>query len=103
MQLRRQLYVIVRRFPPEERFALASQLRRAAISVPSTIAEGHARLIRRDYRQYVSMARGTVAEIETQLLIAGEENYVDQTDLDVAMNLADEVSRMCTSLIRNLS
>jgi four helix bundle protein len=102
MQLRRNVYTVVHRLPPEERFALGVQMRKASVSVPSNIAEGHARQIRRDYRQYLSMSRGSLAELETQLQVAWEENYVDDIEYRRNTSLADEVSRMLTTLIQRL-
>ena len=103
MQLRRLLYAIVRGLPPEERYALGLQMRKVSVSVPSTIAEGHARQARKDYRQYLSMARGSLAEIATQLEVAKEEHYVDAEAFKTALALTDEVSRMTTSIMRKLS
>ena len=103
MKLRRDVYVVVHRLPAEERFALGIQLRKASVSVPSTIAEGHARLIRRDYRQYLSMSRGSLAELETQLQIAWEEKYMDDTEYSRITSLAAEAGGMLTTLIERLA
>ncbi len=102
MQLRRLVYAIVRGLPPEERFALGVQLRKASVSVPSNIAEGHARQARNDYRQFLSMAGGSLAEIETQLEIANEENYTGEDAFRAALGLANEVGRMISAIIRTL-
>ena len=102
MQLRRDVYVVIRRLPPEERFALGVQLRRGAVSIPSNVAEGHARQIRRDYRQFLSMSRGSLAELETQLQVAWEENYMDDDEYRRITSLADEIGRMLTTLIQRL-
>jgi len=102
MQLRRDVYVVVHHLPPEERFALGVQLRRASVSVPSNIAEGHARQIRRDYRQFLSISRGSLAELETQLQVAREENYMDDAAYRRITSPADEVGRMLTTLIQRL-
>ena len=103
MELRRQVYAIVRCLPSDERYALGLQLRRAAVSVPSNIAEGQSRQIRRDFRQYLCMARGSIGEIDTQLEIALELCPTSKEQVVQAMRLADEISRMLTALIRRLT
>ena len=75
MDLVSEVYRLTKLFPKEELFGLSAQLRRAAVSVPSNIAEGAARLSRKEFRQYLSVARGSLAEIETQLLIAENLGY----------------------------
>ena len=71
----KQIYSLTQTFPPEERYGLASQMRRAAVSVPSNIAEGQARHTTREFIQFVSHAEGSVAELDTQLIIAIELGY----------------------------
>ena len=102
MQLRRDVYVVVHRLPPEERFALGVQLRKASVSVPSNVAEGHARQLRRDYRQFLSMSRGSLAELETQLQVAWEEKYTGTTEYHRIISLGAEVGSMLTTLIQRL-
>lgn len=69
-------------FPKDERFGLVSQMRRAATSIPSNIAEGHGRLSTNEYRQFLGIARGSLKELETQILIASDLDYLDKTAAD---------------------
>jgi len=98
----REIYRISSTFPTDERFGLTSQIRRAAVSVPSNIAEGHARHSTREYLRFVSNAQGSLAEVLTQLHIAVELNYCARRDLAPLFTEVDELSRMLTSLRRSL-
>lgn len=79
----KQVYAITARFPADEKFGLVVQLRRAAVSVPSNIAEGAARSSRKDFARFIAAARGSLAEIETQLTIANELGFCVAADLPV--------------------
>jgi four helix bundle protein len=76
VELTLEVYRITESFPQSERFGLTAQLRRAAVSVPSNIAEGHARNTRGEYRQFLSIARGSAVEVEVQLFLAEQLGYV---------------------------
>ncbi|MGE5608566.1 MAG: four helix bundle protein [Bacillota bacterium] len=102
MALGKEVYRLTKRFPPGERFGLVLQLRRAAVSVSSNIAEGHARQ-GREFLSYLSIARGSLAEVESQLLLAVELSYLQSSDLTPAIQSAAEIRRMSTSLTRKLS
>ena len=102
MDLVREIYVVTRRFPRDEIFALGAQLRRAAVSVPSNIAEGNGRQRRRDYVRFLLIARGSLQEIETQLLIARDLGYVPAEVIEHADQLTGEVGRMLAGLIRSI-
>ena len=71
------VYEITKNFPQEERYGLANQMRRAAVSIPSNIAEGHMRTTNKDFRQFLSVARGSCAELETQCVIAYKLGYIN--------------------------
>ncbi len=98
IQLVKEIYRVSRAFPETERYGLTSQLTRAAISVPANIAEGNARGTRRDYAQFVSIARGSLAEVETYLIIAVELGYVSSDEVKELNNELDEIGRMLTAL-----
>ena len=95
-------YARARSFPPEERYGLVSQIRRAAVSITGNIAEGHGRQQRRDYWQFLSIARGSLAELESHFDVAEQLGYVSHSDLEVLRKLADEVSRMLATLLRKI-
>jgi four helix bundle protein len=103
MELVVATYDLTRTFPPEERRALTDQLRRAAVSVPSNIAEGHARNHRKEFLHFLSLARSSVKEIETQLLIAVRVKYVTDGEVRDALALCDEVSRMLRAMSNALA
>ena len=102
MALTLEVYRITASFPQAERFGLTSQLRRAAVAVPSNVAEGHARSTRGEYKNFLSVARGSVVEVEVQLTLARELGYVDQQLIAQAFVYCDAISRMITTLKRAL-
>jgi four helix bundle protein len=89
-------------FPAEERFGISSQLQRAGVSIASNIAEGYGRGSRKDYKQFLAIARGSTLEVQTQLIIANELSYCDLDQLKTAEALSEEVSRMLYALISKL-
>lgn len=99
------IYRLTQRFPREELFGLTSQMRRAAVSIPSNIAEGKGRHGSRDICQFLYTARGSLHELETQLEIANDLGYVDQKNIDAAKarELLGEVARMLNGLIRSFA
>jgi four helix bundle protein len=102
MSLVLEVYRITARFPHAERFGLINQLRRAAVSVPSNIAEGHARTTHGEYKHFLSIARGSVIEVEVQLTLAEQLGYVPSHALTKALDHCDAISRMITNLKRAL-
>jgi len=102
IQLSLSIYNLTRIFPKEERYGLTSQLQRAGVSIPSNIAEGYGRGTRKDYKQFLSIARGSTLEVQTQLLIANELGYCDSAQVKQAESLSEEVSKMLYSLIAEL-
>jgi len=98
MTFAKQVYAMVRDFPSEERYALSDQVRRAAVSISSNIAEGCGRATNRDYAHFLSIARGSLYETMSQLEMAQSLGYVES--LTDAESLAAEISRMLTTLMK---
>lgn len=96
------IYRLSRDFPPEELYGLSSQLRRAAVSIPSNIAEGHGRGTRRDHRHFVGIARGSTLELQTQLAIAAELGLVRLALMGTVRTQAEEIGKMLWGLLRKL-
>jgi len=96
-------YRCTQAFPKSETYGLTSQLRRAAVSVPSNIAEGQARLSTGGFKQVLGNARGSLAEVETQILIARELGYMDQNQGHCLLGDAAEVGRILNGLLASLS
>ena len=97
-----EVYRVTTTFPKEETFSLTQQMRRAAISVPSNIAEGFNRVHNKEERQFLYMALGSCAEVETQTDIAFELKYLDGSDRDRLLEQLDHESRMLRNLIKRL-
>jgi four helix bundle protein len=96
------IYEATRLFPADERYGLTNQLRRAAVSVPSNIAEGQARLSQKEFHHFLSIARGSMAEIETQLLLAKDLQYLSAPKCAVLLASADELGRILNGLIASI-
>jgi four helix bundle protein len=94
-----QIYKATTKFPTDERYGLASQLRRAAVSFPSNIAEGAARSSVREYIQFLYVALGSLSEIETQVMIAGKLGYLSVDDL---LEEVESLRKMTLKLIKYL-
>jgi four helix bundle protein len=103
MDLVEAIYKVTRTFPNDEMYGLTSQLRRAAVSVPSNIAEGQGRASTREFLYHLSVAHGSVCEVETHVLIAERLTYLDEQAVHRLMNLASEVGRLINGLTNSLS
>ena len=99
MELAVAAYAIARKLPKEENFALADQIRRSAVSIPSNIAEGYGRGSPKDYARFLSMARGSRYELETQLFLCENLGYVTQDEISTAIRLGQEVAKMLNVII----
>ena len=102
MDLVAAVYCCTQTFPKAETYGLVSQLRRAAVSVPSNIAEGHARQSTGEFRQFLGHARGSLVEIETQVLIAQRLGYVDSTRSVQLLERTAEIGKVLSGLLRAL-
>jgi four helix bundle protein len=98
-----EVYRVTQALPGEERFGLTAQLRRAAVAIPSNIAEGHSRLGAGEFRRFVSIARGSVAEVDTQLAVAVALGFIGADDIASLSSNLDRLSKMLFSLYRRLS
>ena len=101
MDLAQSIYSITARYPPEERFGLTAQMRRAAVSIPSNIAEGSSRNSTGEYLNFLGIARGSLAELETQLMLAERLSLSPVPAPDLSMETA-EVGRLLNGLMRAL-
>ena len=94
----KQVYVLTHYFPKEEQYGLSSQLRRAAVSIPSNIAEGHSRSGTKDFIQFISIAIGSLAEVETQIILAEDLEFVSNVQTISLYKMIDELQRMLHGL-----
>ena len=94
-----RIYEVTQNFPNDERYGLTQQVRRAAVSIPSNIAEGFGRYTRPDYLRFLDMARGSTYELQTQMRIARDLGYTNDTEL---MDKIEELERVLNGLIRSL-
>ena len=102
MDLVLAVYRVTDRFPEHERFGLTGHTRKSAISVPSNIAEGHARDSTREFLHHLSIAQGSLAETETQLLVALRLEYVGKPDLRESWDLIQDVGKLINRLVQSL-
>ena len=102
MRLATATYTVIERFPPRVAWGLQRQLEKAAVSVPSNIAEGHARDSTKEFLHYISYALGSIAELETQILLAASKEFVTPRDADDLMAQADEVGKMLRAVQKTL-
>jgi len=103
MHLAKSVYQLTTRFPADERFGLTGQMRRAAISVPSNIAEGQARSGTREFLQFLSHASGSLAELETQTLLSVDLRYCNAADVGLVLQEIAELQKMLAAIRRKLS
>lgn len=99
MELARIIYRLTSRFPRDEVFGLTNQIRRAVVSIPSNIAEGFGRGSDREFIHFLRIAKGSAAEVETQILISEDLHYMSPDDAQAALSLCDEIVRMLGTMI----
>ncbi len=102
MELTKQIYHLTQAFPDGEKYGLVSQMRRAAVSIPSNIAEGQARRSTKEFIQFISHAEGSVAELDTQLILALDLGYCTQQQVEKAFSFVADLRNMLNALRRTL-
>lgn len=96
------VYKVTKRFPENEKYGLTSQIRRAAVSIPSNIAEGYGRKTTQDYIRFLYIAYGSTCELETQILLSGDLGYLDKENLSGFQSKIGSIERMLKALIKSL-
>ncbi len=97
-----KIYEITKDFPKDEQFGLTSQIRRAAVSIPSNIVEGKARNSKVEYKRFLSIARGSLEEVKYQVLLAKDLNYIDKNKYKEVLKIAMDTGRLLAGLIKSL-
>jgi len=97
------IYKLVKQFPDDEKFGLISQIKRSSVSVPSNIAEGYGRNHTKDYIRFLNIARGSLYEMQTQLQVALNLDFIVEEDLNEINSLSVEVEKMLNSLINKIA
>ena len=103
MELVTKVYKITKQFPADERYGLTDQLRRAAISIPSNIAEGHARKSKVDFARFLRISLGSCTELETQVMIAQNLEYLIKNEMNSILEESLAIRKMISKLITTLS
>ena len=103
IELVKEIYLLTGPFPSGEKFGLSSQLRRAAVSVPSNIAEGQARKSSAEFNRFLSISQGSLAELETQLIISTELKFCDNQEINATLEKIYELQKMLYSLQSKLA
>ena len=98
MDLAEQVYALTQAFPQHERYGLAGQMQRAAVSIPSNIAEGHTKEHSKEYLQHLSIARASLAELETQLELAARLKYLSSEQLEQILGQIGSLGRQLSAL-----
>jgi len=102
MQLTKMIFLLTNKFPDSEKFGLVSQMRRAAVSIPSNIAEGHGRQSRKELKQFYATAYGSALELETQMILAKELKFGEAAGFQQPTDLLLEVLKMLNVIIRKI-
>ena len=103
IRLVEDIYKISQNFPKEEIYGLTSQLKRAAVSIPSNIAEGFTRLHNKEYRQFLYISLGSCAELNTQIIISSRLSYLSSEKANGILKEIEEISKMIMGLIKKLN
>lgn len=103
IEIVKEIYLICKDLPKDEVFGLQSQMKRAAISIPSNIAEGYGRNYTQNYIQFIKIARGSLLELETQIIISKELDMISEDKFDKIINLITEENKMLNAFIKSIS
>ena len=103
MALVEMIYQVTRQFPREEIYGLTGQIRRASVSIPSNIAEGQGRTSNKEFQNFLSIAHGSLREVETQILIVQRLGYLPYKEVQAILGLAGETGRLINGLLNSLS
>lgn len=103
MDIVADVYELTKQFPSEEMYGLTNQVRRAAVSIPANIAEGFRRYHPKEHKQFLAIARGSAAELETELLIARRLGYISEDGLEMLSSKLESLGRMVTAILRKFS
>jgi len=98
----KMVYIIIKKFPDDEKFGLSSQVKRASVSIPSNIAEGSSRFSKKEFIRFLYISRGSLCELETLFIISKELNFIDSNELKKVLDLKDEIGKMIYGLINSL-
>ena len=99
----KNVYVMTKKFPPDELYGLAKQLRRAVVSIPSNIAEGSSKRSTKEFMRFLNIAYGSLCEVETQIILAFDLEYIDQQILSIRSEEIAELGHMINGLLRSLN
>lgn len=102
MDLTMAFYKLSKEFPKEESFGITSQMRRAVVSIPSNIAEGWGRKSNKSFAQFLKIARGSLYEFETQIIISERQQYLTREDSEAIQLIAEELSKMLNAFIAKI-
>jgi len=102
MTLVTDVYLVTSGFPKEEMFSITSQIKRSSVSVPSNLAEGFGRHYTREFIRFMQISRGSLYELQTQLEIAGNLNFLDKENLENLLEKSNEIERMLNKLISKI-
>lgn len=103
MDLVKRIYQVTQKFPSDERFGLTNQLRRASVSIPSNLAEGHARFGSGEFSRFISIAMGSVAEVETQILLSSELGHIKEDLSGELLADLDAIGKMLRGLAKSIA
>jgi four helix bundle protein len=103
MDLVELVYVLIRKFPDEEKYGITAQLRGAVVSIPTNISEGYGQTHRGDYLRFLSIARGSLCEVETLLILAGRLKFATREELTPSWEMSQRVGKMLLRLMKSLA